>query len=67
MEREEKLSALNREIDEITSTNKKLYDTAVKYRETIQKAETLEEKRALHRENIENLKMTMTELKGEKI
>lgn len=57
--------SLNKEIEELTVSNKEFYDKAVKFRETLQKAETLEEKRKLHDENMANLKATMTPLKGE--
>lgn len=53
------------EIEELTASNKDFYDKAVKFRETLQKAETLEEKKKLHDENMTNLKATMTPLKGE--
>lgn len=58
---------LNEEIEQLTVSNKDFYDKAVKFRETLQKAETLEEKRKLHEENMTNLKATMTELKGESV
>lgn len=63
-DKEEKLEVLNEEIEQLTVANKDFYDKAVKFRETLQKAETLEEKRKLHEENMRNLKATMTELKG---
>ncbi|UZJ57177.1 hypothetical protein CBS101457_006497 [Exobasidium rhododendri] len=61
--REGRLDTLNTEIEELTASNKDFYDKAVKFRETLQRAETLEEKRRLHEENMHNLKMTMTELR----
>lgn len=64
-EKEEKLESLNKEIEELTVSNKEFNDKALKFRETLQKAETLEEKRKLHDENMKNLKATMTPLKGE--
>lgn len=64
-EKEARLARLNAEIEELTKANKELYDKATKFRETVQRAETLEEKKSLHVENMNNLKSTMTPLDGE--
>lgn len=66
-DKEERLEMLNEEIEQLTVSNKDFYDKAVKFRETLHKAETLEEKRKLHEENMTNLKATMTQLKGKSI
>lgn len=63
-DKEQQLEILNEQIEELTTSNKEFYDKAVKFRETLQQAETLEEKKKLHEENMSNLKSTMTELKG---
>lgn len=61
--KEERLEQLNIEIEELTTSNKELYDRAVRFRETVQRAESLEDKKQLHEDNLNALKSTMTELK----
>ncbi|CAO1623506.1 unnamed protein product [Parajaminaea phylloscopi] len=57
-----RLDELDEEIRRITKQNKQFYDSAVKFREIVNLAETLEEKRKLHHENREALRKSMTEI-----
>ncbi|CEH16430.1 DNA repair protein RAD50, ABC-type ATPase/SMC superfamily [Ceraceosorus bombacis] len=61
-ENENKLDDLNEDIRALTRENKGFYDKAVRFRETVAKAETMEEKMRLHRENMEQLRTTMTHI-----
>lgn len=61
-DKEERLEGLNVEIEELTLYNKELYDKAVKFRETVVQAETLEERKQLREGNLKVLKDAMTEL-----
>lgn len=60
-EKQTRLDELDEEIRRITKENKQFYDSAVKFREIVNQAETLEEKKRLHEQNRESLRMSMTE------
>ncbi|MCO5565272.1 hypothetical protein L7F22_018945 [Adiantum nelumboides] len=62
LDKEDRLEALNVEIEELTVYNKELYDKAVRFRETVVQAETLEERKQLREGNLKALKDAMTEL-----
>ncbi|GAC72691.1 DNA repair protein RAD50 [Moesziomyces antarcticus T-34] len=62
-QKEAKLEDLNEEIRIKTVQNSKFYDEATRFREIVSRAETLEEKERLHKENMEALKATMTPIK----
>lgn len=61
-EKMQKLEKLNRDIEDLTVANKVLYDKALRFRETVQKAESLEEKKLMHEENLSALRSSMTPL-----
>lgn len=63
-EKERRLKWLNEELEQIIHYNRELNDTAVRFRETVQKAEGLEDKKALYNETLESLKGSMTVLNG---
>lgn len=63
----EELKNLQDEIEVACMNVKVTYDAAMNYKETLRGARALEEKEALHLENVEALKMTMTESTGELI
>ncbi|PWZ03080.1 putative RAD50-DNA repair protein [Testicularia cyperi] len=62
-DKEARLEALNEDIRIRTVQNSKFYDEATKFREIVSRAETLEEKERLHRENMAALEATMTVIK----
>lgn len=62
-QKEAKLEDLNDEIRVKTIQNSKFYDEATRFREIVSRAETLEEKERLHKENMEALQATMTPIK----
>ncbi|SNX82468.1 probable RAD50 - DNA repair protein [Melanopsichium pennsylvanicum] len=62
-QKEAKLEDLNEEIRVKTVQNSKFYDEATRFREIVNRAETLEEKEKLHKENMEALQATMTPIK----
>ena len=62
-QKEAKLEDLNEEIRTKTVQNSRFYDEATRFREIVSRAETLEEKERLHKENMEALQATMTPIK----
>lgn len=62
-QKEAKLEDLNDEIRVKTVQNSKFYDEATRFREIVSRAETLEEKERLHKENMEALQASMTPIK----
>ncbi|CDW98187.1 hypothetical protein [Sporisorium scitamineum] len=62
-QKEAKLEDLNEEIRVKTLQNSKFYDEATRFREIVSRAETLEEKERLHKENMDALQATMTPIK----
>lgn len=62
-QKEAKLEDLNEEIRIKTVQNSKFYDEATRFREIVSRAETLEEKERLHKENMDALQATMTPIK----
>lgn len=62
-QKEAKLEDLNEEIRVKTVQNSKFYDEATRFREIVSRAETLEEKERLHKENMEALQASMTPIK----
>lgn len=61
-QKQTRLSELDAEIRQITKQNKQFYDSAVKFREIVNLAETLEEMKKLHQQNRESLHAAMTEI-----
>ncbi|EPQ30278.1 uncharacterized protein PFL1_02394 [Pseudozyma flocculosa PF-1] len=59
-DKEARLDDLNDEIRIKTVQNSKFYDEATKFREIVSRAETLEERERLHKENMAALEATMT-------
>nr|WJN25009.1 DNA repair protein [Farysia itapuensis] len=62
-DKEAALQELNETIRVKTVQNSKFYDEATKFREIVNRAETLEEKERLHKENMSALQATMTIIK----
>lgn len=61
-DKESRLQDLDDEIRRVTKENKQFYDKAVKFREVVNQAETLEEKKKLHHQNREALRSTMVDI-----
>nr|WJN25016.1 DNA repair protein [Tranzscheliella williamsii] len=62
-DKEARLEDLNEEIRVKTVQNTKFYDEATKFREIVSRAEALEEKERLHKENMAALQASMTFIK----
>jgi hypothetical protein len=63
-EKESHLDDLNETIEKLTNDNKDFYNKAVQFRETVARAEAMEEKIKLFTENMEELRSTMTPIDG---